>query len=220
MSLLNKIKLSYYKKKYKVEINYLMKYIEGCENTLNTYTKMSQSEGFKSLIKKLIIFLPAFFLYQREVDDYFTRNLKDNIVERVRFFWMCKRILSILSIEVIPFNEEEDTVLLYYDIQPKWLFLNDLEYLNDVIKNHQVVGDRRKTIKNCKKRIREDFKYDKRPPVWLQNPEWPIINGKPMRFRYQDKNPDRPYEGYLPDEINYYFYDPENGENITIIQRT
>jgi len=58
--------------------------------------------------------------------------------------------------------------------------------------------------KLMKERMKELFKYDKKPPNWIQSAEWPIKNDKPMTFREQKKTQD----GYL-----YYFYD-ENEEEV------
>jgi uncharacterized protein YwqG len=33
-----------------------------------------------------------------------------------------------------------------------------------------------------KEKIKTDFRYLKKQPKWLQSPEWPIGNGKPMVF--------------------------------------
>ena len=54
--------------------------------------------------------------------------------------------------------------------------------------------------KLLKRRLKELFIYDKKPPVWIQNPEWQLRGGKPMKFRAQYKTD----SGY-----RYEFYDDE-----------
>ncbi len=56
------------------------------------------------------------------------------------------------------------------------------------------------------------FKYDTKPPRWIQDPEWPIIDGKPLIFKSQTKEK-------LDDERVYYtFYNPETKEEQIVCQ--
>jgi hypothetical protein len=56
------------------------------------------------------------------------------------------------------------------------------------------------------------FKYDSKPPKWIQDPEWPIIDGKPFVFKSQTK--DRKND----ERVFYTFYNPETKEERVIIQ--
>ncbi len=63
-----------------------------------------------------------------------------------------------------------------------------------------------KRQKFVKARIIEAFHLeDKKYPRWLQNPEWPFYNGKPMKYsRTSVKQKNEWYQ--------HHFYDPQTGE--------
>jgi hypothetical protein len=58
------------------------------------------------------------------------------------------------------------------------------------------------------------FIYTDKPPRWMQNPEWPIVDGKPLIFKYQSND----VKDYSVSKIDYYFYNPENGEEVVVEQ--
>ena len=67
-------------------------------------------------------------------------------------------------------------------------------------------------IKWCKDKILSEYKYEKIPPKWLQNPEWPLDkNYVPLEFVEQVEDKDD------PSKINYYFKDSQN--NIVKIEQ-
>lgn len=89
----------------------------------------------------------------------------------------------------IPYNRTtvySDFYDLLMDVQPKWL-LADPAY----VKTHVLpeAGNRNGAeLKEwLKTRIRELFRYHKRPPKWIQNPAWPINENGPMYFLGQIK---------------------------------
>lgn len=64
--------------------------------------------------------------------------------------------------------------------QPTWLMLT-AEYLTGALDLQS--GDGNKTqLSSLKKKIKDDFRCLKSPPKWLQAPDWPIENGKPLVF--------------------------------------
>ncbi len=64
-------------------------------------------------------------------------------------------------------------------------------------------------------RMQIEYKFLSIKPVWIQNPEWPFLNGHPMVFVGQiDVDP-----GLFHDSASFYiFYSPINGEKNVIIQ--
>jgi hypothetical protein len=70
--------------------------------------------------------------------------------------------------------------------------------------------------KLIKERLKEYFKYVDKPPKWIQNPDWPIRDGKPLIFVGQ-LSIDAP-ELFHDKGAAYLFYDPANGEFETVAQ--
>ena len=98
------------------------------------------------------------------------------------------------------------------DIQPSYIYIEDDELLNKYINEAPKGLNKTETKKWIKNRIKQDFKYDKTPPRWIQDPEWPIVNGVPLIFKKQSKMT-------LEDErVFYTFYHPETKEETVVIQ--
>lgn len=69
-------------------------------------------------------------------------------------------------------------------------------------------------VKYVKSRIIEEFHLeDKKHPTWLQNPEWPFANGKPMKYvKTTIKNKNEWYQ--------HHFIDLETGEKRVVDDMT
>ncbi|UVM50374.1 hypothetical protein LOY38_29430 [Pseudomonas sp. B21-015] len=65
-------------------------------------------------------------------------------------------------------------------VQPKWLSLPS-DYLSSLIEDKKSLSTKELQLW-LKGKIKSDFRSLKTPPKWLQNPEWPIQDGKPMFF--------------------------------------
>lgn len=74
----------------------------------------------------------------------------------------------------------EELFNLTLKVQPKWLSLPS-DYLSSLIKDKKSLSTKELQLW-LKEQIKSDFRSLKTPPKWLQNPEWPIQDGKPMIF--------------------------------------
>jgi len=98
-------------------------------------------------------------------------------------------------------------------IQPDWIDITDEAFLEERIisKAPADLSEDRK-IKWCKERIKELFKYDSKPPRWVQEAEWPVVDGKPLVFREQSKEKDG------DERVCFHFYDPDTKRETVVIQ--
>ena len=105
--------------------------------------------------------------------------------------------------------KEEFTLLL--SIQPSWLRVQD-DTLDSIV--YEIPKDLSKTkqIAWGKQRVKELFKYDKSYPRWIQEAEWPIVNGKPLVFSHQERIKGDDWH------VLYYFYDPDTKEQTVVEQ--
>ena len=98
-------------------------------------------------------------------------------------------------------------------IQPSWLDITDDQGIFD-----KILAERPKELSKTKQiawgkaKLKELFKYDKTYPRWVQDPEWPIVNGKPLVFSHQSK------EKKDDARVYYYFYDPDTKEQTVVEQ--
>ena len=98
------------------------------------------------------------------------------------------------------------------DIQPSYISIEDEEYFNSIIASVPIGLTVVQQKKWLKEKIKSLFVYEKSPPRWIQDPEWPIVKGKPLVFKGQTKNdPD-------DERVWYTFYDPDTGEETTVVQ--
>ena len=94
---------------------------------------------------------------------------------------------------------------------PFWLNIDDEQYLENLWNNSPNDLTKADRIKWCKNWLKEHFVFKNKPPKWLQEPEWPIINNKPLIFVEQKTDTENPSK-----EI-YTFVD-ENGKKYFVEQ--
>lgn len=137
----------------------------------------------------------------------------DNIGIRVSIFRMCKLYLQIKNIDFSPKNNDEVKYKVLSIICPSWLQFDE-EFLTGIIQNVPENLNKTNKIEWCKDKITDMFKVEKKYPKWLQNPEWPILDGTPLVFKRQSHEIDNKNT----ESIKYYFYHPETNEE-TIIEQ-
>ncbi len=202
----------------KHEIEIIVDYVEGKLNICDFREEFLNNHKLKRLLENKVV-IACYKNYDYNLFDYLYRQLNpqtnnwNNIYSRY-VLWFNLR--TFLSYNNIPFNEytkyDEDYAFLL-EIQPCWLDITDDQGIFDKI-IAEVPKDLSKTkrIQWGKNKLKELFKYDKTYPRWIQDPEWPIVDGKPLVFAHQQK-------AGKDDERTYYcFYDPETGTQTIITQ--
>lgn len=119
----------------------------------------------------------------------------------------------------VPFKQTStysDDYGLLLDAQPRWLHV-DSRYIKERILPD--AGDRvGEDLKQwLSARLRELFRYYKKPPAWIQSPAWPIgASGQPLFFLGQIKL--RDCELFHDEAAVYVFLDTTSGQTETVIQ--
>ncbi len=122
------------------------------------------------------------------------------------------RYLKYYNFEIQPTEEYLDKFKFISEIQPSYVDIEDEEFLNKIIEETPKEISKTNQKKWLKDRIRSIFRYDSKPPRWIQDPEWPIVNGTPLVFKGQTK------EKKDDERVYYYFYNPDTKEEKVIIQ--
>lgn len=124
-----------------------------------------------------------------------------------------RRFLSRYNYAFTPTPYYENRYNFLLDIQPNWLDILDEDFLNEKIISKAPEGlTKTKRIAWCKAHIKELFRYEKSWPRWIQSPEWPILNGKPLVFKKQIKNRKD------TERTDFVFYNPDTGEEHVVTQ--
>jgi hypothetical protein len=115
--------------------------------------------------------------------------------------------------------ERTETYSDFYNLllqaQPKWLDIDTLFLEEHVLPE---AGDRvgRDLKKWLHGRLKELFRYQKQPPNWIQNPEWPINENGPMYFLGEIRIDDP--ELFHDRAAAFLFLDRKTGVTETVIQ--
>jgi len=124
-----------------------------------------------------------------------------------------REFLEINHYSCIPTEKFRQRFDFLLDVQPGWLIMQDESFLEQqVISKAPADLSEAKKIKWCKDRIKELFRYDLRPPRWVQGAEWPIISGKPLVFKNQSK------EKKDDERVYFCFYDPDTKQETIVTQ--
>jgi len=95
-------------------------------------------------------------------------------------------------------------------LDPPWEFMAE-----KVVPLDSSLSDTQKT-KLIRQRLREYFKYVEKPPKWVQSPDWPIHDGRPLVFIGQ-LSINAP-ELFHDQGAAYLFFDPASGTFETVAQ--
>jgi hypothetical protein len=109
------------------------------------------------------------------------------------------------------YNHDSELFSELLEIQPSWLDIQDENFLLEIFNSTPLSLNTVQKKKWRKEKIKTLFTYDVVPPDWLQNPEWPIVDGKPLVFKKQ-------VEDIESNKICYYFYDPKTQNEMIIEQ--
>ena len=102
------------------------------------------------------------------------------------------------------YNKDNEMLNLIFSAFPEWVYLLQIiekEMPKDLDKDEELVW--------CKKKVLSLYQYDTIPPDWIQDANWPIYNGVPMKFTHQLEH---------GEQVVYYFIDIESGYKKSIIQ--
>jgi hypothetical protein len=118
----------------------------------------------------------------------------------------------------IPFQRHSGAAELHdllLSAQPSWLAV-DTTYLQ----KHVLPDANGRSGHDLKawlgSRLKQLFRYHRKPPKWIQSPAWPITENGPMYFPGQLTLDD--CECFHDQAAAYVFLDPKTGETRTVIQ--
>ena len=132
-------------------------------------------------------------------------NIKIFILQLFETFLIKRNIkYEILDEDFLLFNKLQEQC-------PEWV-QSDLQLFISLYPNLKLLM---KNNSFCEK-VNEDFKYIKDKPDWLQNPEWPVVDGVIYVFEGQNITVDE--LAYDECSITYTFFNPITNEKKLVIQ--
>lgn len=202
----------------KHEIKVIVDYVEGKLNITDFREEFLNNRKLKQLLANKVV-IACYKNYNYNIYDYLYRQLNpqishwNNIYSRYVVWFNLKTFLSYNNIPFKDYTKYDEDYAFLLEIQPSWLDMTDDQGIFDKI-IAEVPKDLSKTkrIQWGKNQLKELFQYDKTYPRWIQDPEWPIVDGKPLVFDHQER------AGKDDERTYYYFYDPETGSQTIITQ--
>ena len=179
---------------------------------------LTNAELSKVLQKKM----PKHYLYLKQYDyclynlfryEYsFAKCNWNSISMKASLQGELQRFLDYYGVDYNPYTNYHENYMFVLDIQPSWLDIEDDSIFQQILDEIPQELSKTQRIKLGKERVKELFKYDKTYPRWIQSPEWPIVNGKPLVFSHQEKVKGDDFHTY------YYFYDEDTKEQTVVEQ--
>jgi hypothetical protein len=121
--------------------------------------------------------------------------------------------LKRMNVLVTPSKGPSELFDLVLSAQPRWLNV-DAAVLQNILAEIPSLENRGELRKWLRARMLERYRYVKKPPVWLQAPNWPLGKNGPLVFLGQIS-----VEGYFHDAAAaYVFHDPELNQCTTVLQ--
>lgn len=204
----------------KDELKIIIDYVEGKLDINDVKMLIINDKHLQNLLKKPFDFNRiAYARYHFNIYEYlgsechFDRNW-DTVDTRCVVYLEFTRLLDFKKIKYNKeFTKYIDDYRYILAIQPSWLdIIDDQGIFDKIIAEAPADVSKTKRIEWGKARIKELFRYDKTYPRWVQSPEWPIVNGKPLVFSHQSK------EKKDDERVFYYFYDPDTKEETVVEQ--
>jgi len=189
----------------------LIKFIEG-EIDFNDFWKNYLSNSSYKAIFDINLGDKFKHSWKGTVCDYINLFNVKTSRGRLSIFGAAKQFLIVNGYEIRPTEFYSKEFSFKLSIQPSYVSIEDEDFLNQIIEsapNDLTKTNQKKWIKD---KIKSLFLFDKKPPKWIQEPEWPLEDGKPLVFMKQTKE-------LLNDErVFYTFYNPESKKETIVTQ--
>ena len=182
--------------KYIEEERVLSLFAEGKITVYEFWDLFNSNESLRKVIinDKLLPVKKNPFLY--DIDLHYLHHRCEVYRVVSNYFKRRKKKLEFYNYDTIIYSELLDVAPLYIDIDNEWFQKNILEVCPFSINT----SERKKWIKE---KINNSYIYEKKPPEWLQGPEWPIGIDGPLIFVRQTDKPD----SMINNSIKYFFID-------------
>ena len=146
-------------------------------------------------------------------NPFLYNNLDINMLHyRCELYRVVKVYFLRRNINLNFYNKDSEKYTELLDIAPRYVDIDSMWFNDNVLQKCEYnlgTKERKEWLRN---KIREVFRYDNKPPRWLQNPEWPIGENGPLLFKKQSAHPN-----FLTDDyIDYYFDDA--GKEVVVRQ--
>ena len=158
-------------------LDIIVQFVERKMSVDDFIVELNNNENLKEILSKKLTF-------DSFIGDNLYRYLLEQdlkvLRERLNAISALKLFLKYTDVKFEANDEELDLYFLIIKVQPKWIFLPDsyISKLLDMARDKK--GKELEVF--LRKNIKDNFKYTKKPPRWLQSSHWIFENGEPLLF--------------------------------------
>lgn len=197
------------------EIKILKDFIEGIICSEDFERQFFENSNFEELLSDKTISLQGTYMAGSTIYLYVVEQKMKSIAGRLNVQGAIQLFFTKKGISFKSYSKYSDDYGLILDSQPKYIDA-DLDFIERYILPSEMKKSNAELKKEVKERFLELFRYQIKPPKWIQNPNWIIKNNKPLFFlgQFEIKNCDI----FHDDGAVYLFVDEETGEIETVKQ--
>lgn len=193
-------------------------FAEGKISTQNFWDIYRQNDTIRQLLIKDKFRAGAEFITAPKRESFMPINADTALTEidinrldhRVALYMIVKRYFW-YRVHLNFYNEDEIYQKQLDELIPHWVGNIDSDFiLQHIDCTSQNVLDNSK-IEDYKTKIKNLFRCDSKPPKWVQEAEWPIVDGTPYAFDYQQTTKDGLEQ--------YIFYAPNDKSKTIIVEQ-
>lgn len=192
-------------------LSFIKDVVEG-KISINTYYEyICNVQSFYEYIQSL----PSIGAYTNEYGGTYYYLISQDIHSLEGSLNTLGTLSSILEKNNVEFKADktiEEEFDFYLKVKPNWVSFST-EYFRELLKSC-TGSNKKETERNISDRIKLDFKFINKKPNWLQDPNWPTMNNKPLLFISQVD-----ISTIKHDKAYAYIFTDSNG-NYTVIEQS
>jgi len=197
------------------EIKILKDFVEGVISPKVFEKYFFENSKFSELLSDETINLQGTYMADSTIYLYIAEQKLQSISGRLNVQGAIQLFFTKKGIKFNQYTKYSDDYGLILDSQPKYIDA-DLDFIEKYILPVEVNKSKSELKKEMKDRFLTLFKYQTKPPKWIQNPNWIIKDEKPLFFlgQFEIKNCDI----FHDDGAIYLFVDQTTGDIETVKQ--
>lgn len=197
------------------EIKILKDFVEGIITPKDFEKVLFENTKLQELLLDDTLKLQNTYIGNSTIFLYLVEQKIQSIGGRLNAQGAVQLFLTKKGISFKKYEKYSDDYGLILDSQPKYIDA-DLDFIEKYILSAEANKSKSELKKEIKNRFSALFKYQTKPPKWIQNPNWIIKNNKPLFFlgQFEIKNCDI----FHDDGAVYLFVDEETGNIETVKQ--
>ncbi|WDF63671.1 hypothetical protein [Flavobacterium sp. KACC 22763] len=197
------------------EIKTLKDFVEGIITSKDFEKVLFENTKLQELLLDDTLKLQNTYIGNSTIFLYLVEQKMQSIGGRLNAQGAVELFLTKKGISFKKYEKYSDDYGLILDSQPKYIDA-DLDFIEKYILPSEVNKSKLELKKEMKDRFSTLFKYQTKPPKWIQNPNWIIKEEKPLFFlgQFEIKNCDI----FHDDGMVYLFVNESTGEIETVKQ--